>query len=175
MSENSNMEILSVRLTKGQSDILSRIVEKSGVPKSVVARQIFDAGLGDESKYVFTSPTVVSDEVKTLLFDCIKRIEAVSTALNKIGGNINKRRRDFNTERKTITDRISELERMSKHAESYERLSYKLEIDDLQKELKEFDQQERKMVSDDEWLRFESVKNDYREISIDIGRRFSGW
>ena len=165
----------TVRLDERESALISQLIEKTGASQSAVIRRLVDIALGDESNFVFSRPGVIPDEEKTMLLEVAEKMAGIATALNRIGGNINIRRRAYNTDRKVIEDRIISLQKAIKYGGSYEKAKYGEELNNLTKKLEECDARVAKMVENDEWIMFKELQEQYNAISVEIERRLSGW
>ncbi len=165
----------TVRFDVRESALISELIEKTGASQSAVIRRLVDIALGDKNNFVFSSPGVIPDEEKTMLLEVADRMAGIATALNKIGSNINIRRRDYNASRKVIEDKIIAIQKAMKRGGGYEKAKLIETLDQTQKELDEFDKHIEKMVAEDEWAQFQKIKEQYRSISIEIERRLSTW
>lgn len=165
----------TVRFDERESALISQLIEKTGASQSAVIRRLVDIALGDATNFVFSSPGVIPDDEKTLLLDVAEKMAGIATALNRIGGNINIRRRAYNTDRKVIEDRITSLQKAIKYCGSYEKAKYGEELNNLTKKLEEYEARIGRMVATDEWIMFKELQEQYNAISVEIERRLSGW
>ncbi len=167
----------TIRLVGYTATKIKYLVDQTGESQSEVIRRLLEAALADEKKIVFTKPEVAElpAEVKTKLIEIANALQAILTELKRIGNNINIRRRDYNSKRKMIADRINALNKLTKHGDAYDRVSAAEELAVLQKKLEAYDNKDVRLITDDEWERFILLYENFQEISYKIGGDLYGY
>ena len=170
MNENTYSRVATtIRLPQETATAITYLAEKTGSSQSDVIRKLLAIALADKDSIVIKEDADVPDDVKRQLLELADKLAAINTQLARIGNNINIRLRKYNGDRKTITDRISVLQKTMRYENSYNQAKHSFEIESLQQKLNEMDSQTTEMVSEDEWIRFQQVLQDYERISIEIG------
>ena len=162
----------TVRFDEETSAMIYHLMEISGASQSNTIRQLVSAGLGKQ-KIVLPKTTVLSDEAKQLILGIYDRQADIKNELNRIGNNINVKRRQYNATRKSIEERITVCQKLAKQCGSYDRIKYANEINKLQEQLNEFDSKETNFIEITEWEKFKEILSEFYRISYDIERRLS--
>lgn len=172
MNKDNKGMATSVRFDEKTAMEIKHLSDASRMSQSDVIRHLIGISLKDRSKFVLSNQTVLSDEDKTMLLSIAEKLASINTAINKIGSLINVRRRSYNTDRKVITDKIQALNQQLKNASSsYDKIKLSDEITKLQSILDQFNENAPSMIEADDWTRFEKIKDDFKQLTIDIGRR----
>lgn len=162
----------SIRLDEKTAAEVKHLSEQARISQSDVLRQLIAIALKDKSKFVLSNQTVLSDADKTMMMNIATKLANINTSINKVGSLINVRRRDFNTERKTYTDRITSLNNQIKHASTiYDKIKLEEEIKKIQNELIVFDNNAKSMIEADDFEKFQKIKEEFLNISYEIGGR----
>lgn len=171
MDDKQKRLCTTVRLDEEASSQIYKLMEQSGSSQSEVIRHLVDVALGDTSKYVFGRTDAGSDdETKTLYMNIANNLADIRNELNRIGQNINVRRRNYNYERKKIEDEIAKYDtRIETMQDNYLRIKAQVEQQDLKQELKKFDSKETEFVTETEWERFHIMQIAIENLMITIG------
>lgn len=162
----------TIRLDVEASAKINNIVEESGASQSDVIRHLVDVALGDTTKYVFAKPDVVPDEAKTLLMECADNLAGIRNELNRIGNNINVKRKMYNIRRKELEDMVTGYDdRIRTETDFYKKLKATEEQRTLKLKLEQFDNQPTQFVSENEWERFNFIKISIENLMIVLGEK----
>lgn len=163
------------RFDAGTAAKLAKMSHETGASQSEVIRTLVAASLSNKAKLQITQHFELSTDDKKLMFDIMNLLSSIIFELNKIGNNINVKRKKYNTNRKIITDKIEMLRKMSSNTDTYSRIKYEDQIKKLQNELNEYDSIETSFVSDSEWKEFNKILEGFRQVSQIIGRDLNGY
>ena len=161
----------TIRLTEEMAEKIQQLASRTRTSQAAVIRQLLAIALRERKSIVIRQTTDVPDDVKRSLVAVGDRLADIKGELSRIGSNINIRRKKYNGERKAITDKISSLQAMMRHDETYAKIKRQAEIERLQQNLNEFDSKATSMVADDEWTRFQQLLQEFNNISMEIGEK----
>lgn len=174
MKDQKKMTTTTIRLGEKMIAQIEHLAEQSGATQSDVIRHLIELGLRDKSKIVFSTPTVASEEEKTMLLDIADKLSAIRSELNRIGSNINIRRKNYNGKRKAIEDKVRFLDTSIQNAKTdYEKIKYTAKQAVLKDSLEEYDSKDTKLVSNSEWEQFRVILMAYEKINNEIGEKLS--
>lgn len=169
--DNNKGMATSVRFDEKTATEIKHLSDASKMSQSDVIRHLIGIALGDKSKFVLSNQTVLSDEDKTMMMNIAARLANINTSINKIGSLINVRRRDFNANRKSYTDKISSLNNQIKHAASiYDKIKLEESLRAIEQELVVFDANAESMIEADDFEKFQKIKDEFMRISVEIGK-----
>ena len=161
----------TIRLTKEMAEQIQQLASRTRTSQADVIRQLIGIALRERNSIVIRQTNDVPDDLKRSLVTVGDRLADIKTQLNRIGSNINIRRKRYNGDRKSITDKISSLQAMMRHDGTYAKIKHQEEIVKLQQDLNEFDSSDTSMVADDEWTRFRELLQEFSSISMEIGEK----
>ncbi len=163
----------TVRIEDEQAATINKLVETTGLSRSSVIRQLLSIAVGKQKKIVYRHPTVLSDDDKQLILGIYDRQAAIINELNRIGNNINTRRKNYNADRKLIVNKIEHYQKLKEKGNGYDKALSDKELERLNKELKEYDDKTATFIQADEWERFDVIRKELYRISEEMERRMT--
>lgn len=169
MKEHNHGLSTTVRLDERSSVLIAELVKRTGASQSDVIRHLVKKGLKEPSSIQAVVKTDLDNESKGLLFDISNNLSSILSAINRIGINVNKRRRKYNSERKQITDKIQNLQSRKRYMSMYEQAQTDEQIRELKDKVDQFDSKDDEFITSTEWDQFAELQSRFESIAINIG------
>ena len=168
MERQYRRKATTIRLNKETDAMIRKLSEQTGATQSEILRHLIDTSLGREEPIAVRQVAEVPDDVKRELFSIADEIAGVRMQLAKIGANINVRRRNYNGERKELMEKIDALKKMAQRGNAYEKIKYAEKIQKEEDRLSEFDSEDPKLVTSEDWEKFQDIKKEFERIILII-------
>lgn len=171
MDKKYNCLATTVRFDERSSVLIGQLVKQTRASQSEVIRHLVKKALNDPSS--ISVQTVVKTDLdsdsKSMLFDISNQLASILTSLNKIGANVNVRRKNYNSERRHLTQQVKSLDARKRHMSMYEKALADEKLKTLQDKVEKFDNCDREFITQTEWEQFITLKESFEQIAKDIG------